>query len=205
MLGWLRHRLTYANVIATLALFLVLSNGVAYALAINSVRSINIVNGQVKSVDLRDNGVKSIDVKDGALTGVDVADHSLTAADIDQSTLNLTGSSIQDGSLTLADLGGTDGNGLTQTTTSPIPLAAGACQAALTANFGDGVVGDLVIGTLTDASGNAVLPNTAAVMPAIVIKTTQGGAVPNLVVCNTGTSPLTIPTGSVFHWRLIDA
>ncbi len=60
-------------------------------------------------------------------------------------------------------------------------------------------------GTVTDANGNAVLPNTAAFIPSIVIKTSQGGAVPNLIVCNTGSSALTIPVGSVFHWRLIDA
>jgi hypothetical protein len=41
------------------------------------------------------------------------------------------------------------------------------------------------------------------VVPSIVIKTTQGGAVPNLIVCNTGTSTLTVPAGSVFHWRMI--
>jgi hypothetical protein len=62
------------------------------------------------------------------------------------------------------------------------------------------------VGTLINAAGAAVLPNTAAFMPSVVIKTTQGGAVPNLVVCNTGTgAAITIPTRSVFHWRLIDA
>jgi hypothetical protein len=108
------------------------------------------------------------------------------------------------GSLRLRDLGGSVNN-QTQTVDSPITLAAGACKAQLTGNFGDGVVGDMVIGTLTDADGDAVLPNTAAVMPSIVIKTTQGGAVPNLIVCNTGDGSLTIPVGSVFHWRLVGA
>ena len=61
-----------------------------------------------------------------------------------------------------------------------------------------------MIGTLTNAAGNAVLPNTAAIMPSIVISTTQGGAVPNVVVCNTGEGALMVPTGTVFHWRFID-
>ena len=118
----------------------------------------------------------------------------------------LTGSNIADGSLTLADLGTHGGFG-NQTTTisSPIALPAGSCQAALTANFGEGVEGNMVIGTLTNAQGQAVLPNTAAVVPSIVIKTTQGGAVPNVIVCNTGATSLSIPTGSVFHWRMISA
>ena len=57
-----RFRPTYANVIATLALFLVLG-GAAYAtfqLPKNSVKSKNIVNGQVKAIDLAPNAVKAI-------------------------------------------------------------------------------------------------------------------------------------------------
>jgi hypothetical protein len=121
---------------------------------------------------------------------------------------SLTGDNITDRSITLAKLGtngGSFGDDQTQTTTSPITLPAGSCQAALTANFGEGVEGNMVIGTLTNSTGQAVLPNTAAVVPSIVIKTTQGGAVPNVIVCNTGTTPLTVPAGSIFHWRMIAA
>lgn len=117
----------------------------------------------------------------------------------------LTGSNVVDGSLTLSDLGGKRvSKEQTTSVSSAIALPAGSCKAQLTANYGDAAAGSLVVGTLTNASGDAVLPNTAAVMPALVIKTTQGGAVPNLVVCNTGSTALTVPAGSVFHWRLID-
>jgi hypothetical protein len=49
----LRSNLTYANVMATLAVFLVLGGGAyaAFHLPRNSVRSRNIVNGQVKPPD----------------------------------------------------------------------------------------------------------------------------------------------------------
>jgi hypothetical protein len=49
-----RPRLTYANVMATLAFFLALGAGAyaAFKLPKNSVKSSNIVNGQVKSRDL---------------------------------------------------------------------------------------------------------------------------------------------------------
>jgi hypothetical protein len=56
----------------------------------------------------------------------------------------LTGKNIVDRSLTLADLGtngGPNGDDQTETISSPISLPAGSCQAALTANFGDGVEG----------------------------------------------------------------
>jgi hypothetical protein len=51
----LRSRLTYANVTATLAMFLALTGGIAWALEVNSVSSKHIVNDQVKSVDLNEN------------------------------------------------------------------------------------------------------------------------------------------------------
>ena len=92
----------------------------------------------------------------------------------------------------------------TQTVSSPISIMAGHCQAALTANLGAAAIGKVVVGTLTDANGGAVLPNAAAVVPSVVIATTQGGAVPNITVCAIGGSTLTIPAGSVFHYRLID-
>lgn len=47
----LRDRLTYANVAATLALFLALAGGVAWALEQNSVRSEHIRNGEVQVRD----------------------------------------------------------------------------------------------------------------------------------------------------------
>jgi hypothetical protein len=66
-----RHRTTYANVTATLALVVALGSGGAYAatLAKNSVGSAQVKNGTIKGVDVRDNG--------------------LTGADVDESTLRL--------------------------------------------------------------------------------------------------------------------
>ena len=76
MLPKLRDRLTYANVMATLAMFVALGGG-AYALSTDSVKSKHIVDDQVKSKD----------VKDGDLTGEDVAPASLTGTELDEATL----------------------------------------------------------------------------------------------------------------------
>ena len=69
-------RSTDANLVASLrewagvlALFLVLTGGVAYAA--NTVFSSDIVNGEVKSVDIGDNQVQGVDVKDRSLNGAD--------------------------------------------------------------------------------------------------------------------------------------
>jgi hypothetical protein len=54
--GRIFSKLTYANVVATLAFFLALGGGAyaAFHLPKNSVKSKNIVNGQVKSSDVSD-------------------------------------------------------------------------------------------------------------------------------------------------------
>src|SRR5919197_3670692 len=106
MRQWIRSHLTYANVMATLAVFLVLTGGTAIALdgsntvfsddivdgevkapdlAGNSVRTGKIQDGQVTTSDLGDSQVGSVDVLDGGLTGQDVANSSLTTDNIDDS------------------------------------------------------------------------------------------------------------------------
>jgi hypothetical protein len=77
-------RPTYANVVSTLALALVLSGG-AYAatqLPKDSVGSKQIKQNSVKTVDVRDGDLTSADVKDGDLTTADVKDGTLTAQDL---------------------------------------------------------------------------------------------------------------------------
>jgi hypothetical protein len=91
MLRKLRSRLTYANVVATLALFVALG-GTAYA--VNTVGSSDIIDGQVKSVDIGNGEVNSADVKDQSLTtfdvstflGADIVDGSLEDQDIAEGT-----------------------------------------------------------------------------------------------------------------------
>jgi hypothetical protein len=96
-----RPRLSYANVVSTLCLILVVGGGVAYAA--NTVGSDDIINGQVKSVDIGTGQVRSVDVGNDNLTGADVADNGLGTAEI--AAGSLFGSDVFDGSITSADLG----------------------------------------------------------------------------------------------------
>ena len=88
-----RRRLSYANVMATLSVFMVLAGGTALAattLTPNSVTSKTVRDNKLKSVDLKDGkAVSTDDVIDGSLTGVDLADNSLTGDDVDESTLSV--------------------------------------------------------------------------------------------------------------------
>ena len=63
----IRRHLSYANVTATVALFLALGGG---AYAVSKVSSREIANDSIRSVDLKDRkAVKAKDVKRNGLTG----------------------------------------------------------------------------------------------------------------------------------------
>ena len=126
-------KLIRSNAVASIALFVALGGGSAYAA--DTVFSTDIVDGEVKSVDVEDNGLTgtdvsglgSADVTDQSLTGndvsglgsADVIDQSLTAADVsglgtddiggltgtDINTDSLTGSDIDENSLSVANMG----------------------------------------------------------------------------------------------------
>ena len=116
----MRPRLTYANVVSTLALFLVLGGGFAYAA--NTVFSSDIVDGQVKTADLDGGAVTSEKVADQSLLGRDVFDNTLKGADIDESTLSSIGG------------GGAAGGHLTGSYPNP-EIAPGAVGSTEVANF----------------------------------------------------------------------
>lgn len=70
-----RSRLTYANVISTLCLVLVLGGGAAYAA--DTIGSSDVIDNSLLSADLKNNrAVRSADVRSESLTGADVANQS---------------------------------------------------------------------------------------------------------------------------------
>jgi hypothetical protein len=106
----LRSKLSYANVVATLALVLALTGGTVYAaskLAKDSVKSKNIAKGAVKRPDLGKNAVTSPKVKDGSIGSKD-----LTAEVLSKLEAEVTGSA------SAGPVGG-----LNTATTAPLPLA----------------------------------------------------------------------------------
>ena len=82
---------TYANVMSTLAVFLVVAGGSAFAastITADSINSKSVKDNSLKSKDLKDGkAVSGDDVIDNSLTGTDVTDNSLTGDDVDESTL----------------------------------------------------------------------------------------------------------------------
>ena len=90
MLNRLRQRLTYANVMATLGVFLGLG-GTAWAVAANSVGTAQLKNGAVTNPKLAANSVGTRKVFDNSLTG----------SDINESTLGTTPNSARVGGLSV--------------------------------------------------------------------------------------------------------
>jgi hypothetical protein len=80
----LRPCLTYANVVSTLCLFLVLGGG---AFAAARITGRDIVNGSVGSADLRNNGVRGRDIRNGTIRSRDVKDKSLLSSDFSPGSL----------------------------------------------------------------------------------------------------------------------
>ncbi len=85
-----RDKLTYANVVATLALFIAIGGASAFAatqLGKNSVGTKQLKKNSVTTAKLKSNSVNGAKVADGSLTGADIADGSLTGTEINQSSL----------------------------------------------------------------------------------------------------------------------
>jgi hypothetical protein len=96
----MRPKLSYANVISTLCLFLLLAGGAAYAashLAKNSVGSKQIKKNAVTTAKIKKNAITGVKVKDGSLTGNDLADGTITGAKVADGSLS--GSDIDQSSL----------------------------------------------------------------------------------------------------------
>jgi hypothetical protein len=86
----IRKRLTYANVMSSIAVFLVLGGATALAagqLGKNSVGSKQIKKNAVTAAKIKKNAVSGAKIKKGAVDGSKVKDGSLTGADINLGSL----------------------------------------------------------------------------------------------------------------------
>jgi hypothetical protein len=91
----IRKRLTYANVMSSIAVFLMLGGATAFAatkiganqLKSNSVKTGKIVKEAVTTAKLKKNAVTNAKIADNSVTGAKVLDGSLTGADINAGTL----------------------------------------------------------------------------------------------------------------------
>src|SRR5262245_26676254 len=134
----MRRHLTYANVIATLAMFVALATGGAFAAS--KIGTNDIENGAVTAKKLHTKAVTRKKLKDGAASGAKVADDSLTRAQILESSLGRVPSANHasaansatnaDHADTADSLGGITSDGFLQGLGSEESTAAGAAAGA---------------------------------------------------------------------------
>lgn len=122
----LREKLTYANVVSTIALFLVLSGGAALAasqLAKNSVGTKQLKKNAVTAAKIKNGAVTGAKVKDGSLTGADLAAASVAATQL--ATNSVDSGKVVDKSLTGGDVGNDTltGTNIKESTLGKVPEA----------------------------------------------------------------------------------
>jgi hypothetical protein len=128
----LRRTFTYANVVATLALFLALSGGVVYAAATlgkNSVKSKNLAAKAVKTRNLAKNAVKAKTIAPNAVTTAKLQKGAVSGGKVKKGTL--TRSNLATGTLAglqVTEVQSASVPGLTTEVTggTPVPLTGTA-------------------------------------------------------------------------------
>lgn len=147
----LRRKLSYANVVGTLALVLLLATGSAFAagkLGKNKVRSQNIAKGAVKMADLVAGSVNGAKIKDGTVSGADVANQTIGSSDLP---------SVIAAAVTAADITGrasiAGGQGLSNPSDIALPVTG---QATFTPDAGSiaAIVGEARFSIASTVAGN---------------------------------------------------
>ena len=85
-----RNRLTYANVMSSLAIFLALAGGTAFAasqLGKNSVGAKQLKKNAVTAAKIKKNAVTAAKIKPNAVTGAKIKDGAITGAKVNLGTL----------------------------------------------------------------------------------------------------------------------
>lgn len=122
-----RKRLTYANVVSSICLFLLLGGGAAFAagqLGKNTVGSKQLKKNAVTAVKLKNNAVTAAKIQANAVTSEKIADNAVTLAKIADNSVN--SAKVLDKSLTGKDVASDTltGENIVESTLGQVPNAA---------------------------------------------------------------------------------
>ena len=189
-----------------LALFLVLTGGVAYAA--NTIGSSDIINNEVYSADVRDDtltggGLAHVDLRPGSVGSSEVAANSLRGGDIDEGTLTGGGdvsdalSNLQIGPDTIgrAELGIDLGLGCCTGSFFEFSVPANDCHIKVF-EFDNANLGEVLI-TFPESQD---LGAGVYMRPTVVAHPGEG----SLEICNSTGSDVVISFGTFFRHRLIE-
>ena len=160
-------RFTYANVMSTLAVVLVIGGGTAYAA--NTIGSADIIDNSILSADLKSSEVKTGDIANGHVTNLDLGSGAVTSA------------KILDESLTYADLA-TNSVGSTEigyAAVGPDELDSGAVPSQIYTRQASTA---LDTATSKEITKSCDFLNDKAIGGGFVISGTDGANVPNVTI-----------------------
>lgn len=100
-------RLTYANIVSTIALFVALGTGGAYASTM--LTGSNIKDGSLTGRDIASGSVQSSDIANGSISGSDIRDGSISAEKLSSEYIrdvsnSVSSNNIFDGTIRSADI-----------------------------------------------------------------------------------------------------
>ena len=172
-------------------------------LALDSVGSGKIIDGMVKNADLSIGASSSNTIADGGIRAIDVRADTLTGAQVDESTLNAGGdvtgnvSNLQIGSGTIGldQLRSGAGPGCCVGSDVEFSVPANGCTDKVYGPVDYADLGDIVIARpeSADLGAGVFLRPTVVAHPGETV----------LEICNTTGSPVTIPFGTFFQYRVI--
>jgi hypothetical protein len=179
-----RKHLSYANVISTLGLFLIVSGGTAVALTgFNSVESNDIINGQVRRADIQRNAINGTRVANNTLRGSDVVESTFgkvpSASEADNADTATNASNSQ-------ALGGDAANEFPRIVVEgdlPAPASIVATDCVLTNETVSGVL----------ASDHVLVTNAETANAEMVSTGVAGADVVYIIACNPTSSGITNP------------
>jgi hypothetical protein len=206
----LRSNITYANVASSLALFVAMGTGGAYAantigsddIIDESIQSVDVKNGQIGWDDLALSSVTGSRIKDESIFGADITNGTIATADLATGAVN--GATVLDNSLTADDLA-------TSSVTSAEIASDAVGATEITDNSIDG--GEIVDGSLgavelsTSSVGSEELATGAVIDAKIGSNAVNGSKVANNSLTSAdlaGTDingTIQIPTGTVANGR----
>jgi len=132
----IRKRLTYANVMSSIAVFLILGGATAFAasqLGKNSVGTKQLKKNAVTSVKIKNGAVTAAKIKNGAVTNAKLADGSVSSGKVQNGAITgdklaagaVTGASINAGSTPFTQITGRVRNGGPVDLSTPGPVLIG--------------------------------------------------------------------------------
>jgi hypothetical protein len=190
-LARVRARLTYANTMATIAVFIALG-GTTYAAATlprDSVGTKQVRTGGVGKSELRTNSVGKAELRTGAVGKSEIATNGVGAAEVRKDAINTT--ELKDAGIQLADISGDARNSLAELSGVTVRVAvtsAGVASGGNAKGASRTAVGEYTV----DAGRDVSSCQLAATLAGVKTGSTTEAAKPGLITANADSGANTV-------------